>query len=188
MPIRTIPQVLTHNYNPEGPFLANLCDLPDDQAEAVLNRIRGSGKRSIKANYLRRRRETETWLIRERQRLLGGTPLSRPLYFFLGNFADGLDASRPGSIVIPLDAFPTDVLTFTYPDSMTSFSLGMGGNAASQRQPFHGQVFTLVGIENVIAAHGLPERQSLSDSIGKSDGYIETQIWDKRPILSFLSA
>lgn len=26
--MNTIPKVVTHNYDPEGAFLANLCDLP----------------------------------------------------------------------------------------------------------------------------------------------------------------
>src|SRR5215471_1947 len=103
MPTRSLPAVLTHNYDPEAPFLANLCDLPDDEAEAVLSSIRASGRRHVRANYLRRRRETEAWLISERTRLLGATPRTSPLYFFLGDFADGLDASRPCSLVIPLD-------------------------------------------------------------------------------------
>lgn len=81
-------------YNSEAPFLAYLCDLPVDEAETVLNPIRPSGRRSIQPNYLRRRRYTEMRLIEERTRLLGTTPLERPLYFFFGDFADGCDVRR----------------------------------------------------------------------------------------------
>lgn len=109
----SLPPVLTHTYNSEAPFLANLCELPGDKAEVVLNRIRTSGRRCIKPNYLRRRRYTELRLMEGRTRILGTTPLERPVYFFLGDFADGLDPSRPCSLVIPLDAFSADILTFT---------------------------------------------------------------------------
>ncbi|RWM08975.1 MAG: hypothetical protein E5X80_06380 [Mesorhizobium sp.] len=61
--MNTIPKVVTHNYDPEGIFLANLCDLPTADAEKVLQRIRDSGKRTVKANYLQRRFDTEAWLI-----------------------------------------------------------------------------------------------------------------------------
>jgi hypothetical protein len=66
-----IPEVVTHNYDPEGIFLANLCDLPQAEAEQTVQRIRDTGKRIIKANYLGKRLETEAWLISERQRLRG---------------------------------------------------------------------------------------------------------------------
>lgn len=65
---------VTHNYDPEGVFLGNVCDLEPGEAECVLNRIRRSGRRQIKPTYLRRRFEAEAWLIAERRRLLGGTP------------------------------------------------------------------------------------------------------------------
>jgi len=33
--MKMIPQFITHNYDPEGIFLANLCDLPEVEAEQV---------------------------------------------------------------------------------------------------------------------------------------------------------
>ena len=108
-----IPQVLTHNYDPErGPF-RNICKLPPPEAESVLDEIRAAGHRRIKADYLERRLAVEDWLIRESRRKLGSARLGRPIYFFLGDFADGRDPSRPDSFVLPLAAFPWERATST---------------------------------------------------------------------------
>ncbi len=94
-----IPGIVTHNYDPlHGPF-RNICTLSDAEAQHVLDTIALSGKRLIRENYLRRRRRTETWLLSERQRKMGAPVTEHPIYFFLGDRADGLDRSRPESIV-----------------------------------------------------------------------------------------
>src|SRR5215468_1667306 len=117
------PGVVTHNYDPaRGPF-RNLCALPIPEAEAVLESIRRSGTRTIKPDYLQRRLDAETWLTTQSRLKLGETPLVRPIYFFLGDFADGLDRSRPHSFVLPLTALPPSAVTFTYPDSMSSLEI-----------------------------------------------------------------
>src|SRR5262245_52306072 len=114
-----LPEVVTHIYDPDrGPF-RNLCALPDIEAEGILEAIRASGRRRIRPVYLARRRATEAWLADECRRLLGDRPLRHPIYFFLGNFDDGKDPSRPRAIILPLSSLPTDALTFTYGDSMT---------------------------------------------------------------------
>jgi hypothetical protein len=38
--MRTIPEIVTHNYDPGGVFLANLCDLLPADAEQVLRLCR----------------------------------------------------------------------------------------------------------------------------------------------------
>ncbi len=176
-----MPAVVTHNYHPDAPFLANLCDLGDTEAEAVLDRVRSAGHRSIGAGYLRRRRETEAWLVREKRRLLGPTALARPVYLFLGDFDDGLDLSRPSSLVMPLDAFPAGTLTFTYPDSMASLPLGREARPA----PYHGRVFTSSEIRQIVADFGLPDRRPRLG--GSSHGFIEVQAWDDAPIRGYMA-
>jgi len=57
----TMPSHVTHNYDPDSAFLSNICDLPLLQAEAILQRIRQSGRRKIGSNYLERRHRTEEW-------------------------------------------------------------------------------------------------------------------------------
>lgn len=197
-----LPDVVTHNFDPaRGPF-RNLCALPDAEAERVLDEIRASGTRRIKADYLRRRRAVEDWLRAERRRKLGQklgtTRLDRPIYFFLGDFADGLDRSRPASLVLPLAAFPPEVLTFTYPDSMASLPLSRDDRLRAHRKAYHGKVFTLPEIAAVVARFGLPgdrwkpasdrwkppsDRWKTEESMCY-DRFIEVQVWDDRPLRS----
>jgi hypothetical protein len=118
-------KIVTPNYDPlHGPF-RNICALPDAEAQRILDTIALSGKRFIRENYLRRRRKTEAWLLSERRRKMGAPVIEHPIYFFLGDRADGLDRSRPESIVLPLAALPADMLTFTFPDSMASLPLSL---------------------------------------------------------------
>jgi hypothetical protein len=182
-----MPAVVTHNYDPEGAFLGNICDLDPSDAEQVLQRIRSSGRRQIKQNYLRRRLETEDWLIQERRRLLGDTRRERPIYFFLGNYADGKDSSRPCSLVMPLSAFSKDVLTFTMPDSMASFPIGTRDEFRAERQPYHGQVFSLDEIRQVIAEFGMPGDRWKTDHSRRFDRFVEVQVWDESPVIMHLN-
>ncbi len=185
--MNALPDVITHNYHPEGVFLANLCDLPPDEAEGILQSYRDLGRRTIKADYLRRRLDTEAWLIAERQRLLGHTRRARPIYFFLGDFADGKDPSRPCSLVMPLRAFSQSVLTFTFPDSMASLPIATLDSHRPERRPYHGKVFTLDGIMQVVEEFGLPGVHWQSDHLRRFDRFIEVQVWDERPIVEFLA-
>ncbi len=178
----SFPDVVTHNYDPtRGPF-RNICNLPRQEAESILTEIRTSGKSNIKDNYLPRRLAIEDWLISESDKKLASKTLERPIYFFLGDFADGLDRSRPRSIVMPLAAFSADMLTFTYPDSMASLPLAIRAHHRPRRKAFHGQVFTLDEIRKVIASWGMPDKTDPSISY---DRFIEVQVWNDTPLKRF---
>ncbi|MBW6420057.1 hypothetical protein KX729_01210 [Rhizobium sp. XQZ8] len=180
MPVFELPKIITHNHHPDGVLLANVCDLPLADAEKVMSRQRAATGRPLKANYLQRRFETEAWLIDARKHLLGPTPRHRPIYFFLGDFTDNSDPERPCSLVMPLDAFPPDVLTFTFPDSMASFAFGTLDKHAHERRPYHGRVFTLREIVDVVREFGFPDRNV------DTDRFIEVQVWDDKPVLDFI--
>lgn len=181
-----LPDVITHNYHPARGIGRNICHLPDSDAERVLDDIRATGGRHIRANYLKRRRKVEDWLIAERRRKLGETILDRPLYFFLGDFADGKDPSRPVSLVMKLAAFRPNSLTFTYPDSMASLPLATKEDHLAHRQDYHGHVFTLPEIEAVVARFGLPSDRHETDPTLKYEEFIEVQVWDDAPIKHLL--
>jgi hypothetical protein len=57
--MNVLPDVVTHNYHPDGVFLANLCDVPTDEAEKLLQRLGASGRGKLKADYLGRRLQTK---------------------------------------------------------------------------------------------------------------------------------
>ena len=176
------PKVMTHNYDPARGAFRNLCALPEAEAERLLDEIRATGKRRIKANYLRRRLEVEDWLLRESRKKLGPTSLERPIYFFLGDFADGRDLSRPKSFVILVAAFSPGVLTFTYPDSMSSLPIALRDEHLPHRKEYHGQVFTLDEVEDVVARFGMPGDRWRTDPSMRYDRFIEVQVWDDGPI------
>lgn len=176
------PDVVTHNYDPTRGPCRNIRELSEAEAERVLDEIRVCGLRSIKPDYLRRRKLTEDWLIRERRRKLGPTRLERPVYFFLGDFADGRDPSRPASLVIPLRDLPAETLTFTYPDSMASLPIGTGDDHRQRRKHYHGQVFTLDEIISVVAEFGMPGDRWRTDPGMEYDRFIEVQVWDDGPV------
>jgi hypothetical protein len=180
-----IPEVVTHNYDRRhGPF-RNICALPDAEAQHLLDNIALSGKRPVRENYLRRRRKTEAWLLTERRRKMGTPAIEHPIYFFLGDMADGPDPSRPESIVLPLAALPADMLTFTLPDSMASLPLSLHDEHKADRRSYHGKVFTLEEIGQVIAEFGLPAERWQTDRAVKYDRFIEVQLWDDRPLRQF---
>lgn len=177
-----LPKLVTHNYDPaRGPF-RNLCALPAVEAERILDEIRASDRRTIKVDYLARRHATEEWLYAECSRKLGVPPRRHPIYFFLGDFADGLDPSRPNAIVLPLVSLPPAAITFTYPDSMASLPLGTRKYHVAERRPYHGQVFTLDEIRQVVETFGMPNRNG--DSSTCFDRFIEVQLWDDAPLRS----
>lgn len=177
-----LPDIVTHIYDPaRGPF-RNLCSLGDHEAETLLADIAAAGHRTIKPNYLSRRRATEAWLLTQRTRKLGQPRLPRPIYFFLADMDDGADPSRPCAITLSLARFAAEMVTFTYSDSMASFLLGSRGDLASERWPPHGEVFTLDEIARLVAAVGLPGGGRPSDPAQRHDRYIEMQLWDERPL------
>jgi hypothetical protein len=178
-----LPPIITHNYDPaHGPF-RNICTLEYDEAERILEAIRRTGNRKYKPNYLQRRISTEEWLYAERTRKLGKPPLAHPIYFFLGEF-HWTDPARPLSIRIPLIEFSRQTITFTYPDSMTSLPLATLIEHQKDRKPYHGQVFTLDEIENVVSEYGIPGK--VIDRAGsRYDTFIEVQIWDENPLRKY---
>jgi len=186
--VNRIPEIITHNYDPDRGAFRNLCSLPEAEAEKILREIGASGKRRIKPSYLKRRFATERWLLAERIRKLGTAYLTHPIYFFLGNFADGRDPSRPQSILMPLAVFSPEMVTFTYPDSMASLPIATRDEHIVHRKGYHGHVFTLDEIRKVVAEYGMPRKQPATNDSIKYDRFIEVQVWDDRPIRKFVAS
>jgi hypothetical protein len=177
------PDIVTHNYHPARGIGGNICNLPHDEAERILDKLRALG-RNLRPHYLQKRLLVEDWLIAEKNGKLGSTQLKRPVYFFLGNFADGRDHARPESLVMPLAAFPSGALTFTYADSMTSYQFGVVGKHA-RPQPHYGQVFTRMEIEAVVATARAPLVKQVSGDWPEI--FVEVQVWDDRPIREWIA-
>ncbi len=179
------PDLITHNFDPAwGPF-RNLCAEGPDAARTILGGIASAGRRVVKPNYLPRRLATEAWLHARATEKLGSLGLANPIYFFLGDMADGADPSRPWSFRMPLAGLDPGAVTFTYPDSMASMPLGHREDLRAERQSYHGQVFSLDEIDAVIAVHGLPGDRWKHDPSRRFDRFIEVQVWDDRVLRPF---
>ncbi|HBS25136.1 MULTISPECIES: hypothetical protein [Thalassospira] len=177
-----LPDIVTHNYDPIRGRFQNICDLPRSEAELILQEIRKAHQSRLKANYLDRRFKVEEWLRSERHKLIGSTNRKTPIYFFVGDFADGKDPLRPKSLRMRLDTFPEDVVTFTYSDSMSCFENTNAGD--EQSPPFPRKLFTLKSLKEAVQKWGMPTNFSSTQS-GRQP-FIEMQLWDDAPLLKVL--
>lgn len=174
----SLPEIVTHNYDPSRGRFRNICDLPRSEAESILLEISDVHKSHPKANYLDRRLKVEEWLRSERFKMIGSTARNTPIYFFVGDFADGKDPLRPKSVRMPLDRFPEDVVTFTYSDSMSCFESAK--TLDEQLPPFPRKLFTLKTLMDTVQKFGMPEHPP-SEKGGKQP-FIEMQLWDETPL------
>jgi hypothetical protein len=72
-------------------MLKNLCNLPHNEAEAIIANLRSSGKRVwLHSGYLKDRHRVEEWLYREFENKGKKPHLRHPLYFVLGENDDFL--------------------------------------------------------------------------------------------------
>lgn len=179
-----LPDFLTHYYEAaDGPF-RNLSDLPAEQAEALLDRIRQAGRGFAarrRGDYLAIRHALEEE-IRHKFILKGGAPdRARPHYMILG--ADPwLLAWYPNGreLRIPLAAFDPLSVSFTYGDSFPALRVQDG-------KPYRGQVYRLDELPGLVAQYGLPQVWNPRGEAGP-ERYIEAQIWCDDPLEPYLPA
>jgi hypothetical protein len=126
-------------------------------------------------------------MLRERFVAAGGEPIRQaPHYFVLGTSA-WFAGLAPDMVVrtVPLAALPSAVTSVTYPDSITSMGLGAEFGLPTEHRPWHGAVFRLEELPEVVARHGLPidEAEGYADYVASPfEKYIEVQLWDDGPI------
>jgi hypothetical protein len=177
-----IPDFLSHYYEAsEGPF-RNLSDLPESEAEAVLQHIRQAGDRFAsqrQKDYLSVRRDLEG-RVRGLFTAKGGRPRrTHPHYLILGAcpwlktwYVDGRE------LRIPLAAFCPQIVSFTYGDTFPAMRFMDG-------KPTRGQVYTLGELPGLIHQHGLPQVWNPDGKYGP-ERYIEAQVWDDEPLQAYL--
>ena len=185
--------ILTHYYHENDRPFQTLSSLSD---EAALNVISSFQERtgavyqrfSNPVEYLRQRRVTENW-IRDEFIQKGGQPIVKyPQYFVVDRAAwieDGYNG-KSKTVQLSISTFHPDRISFTYPDSMISYWLkDRHFGAASPddlsvfyHPEYHGKVFRLHEINDIIKQFGIPERQWQTDLDRKYDIFIEAQVWE----------
>jgi len=177
-----LPDIVTHNYDPQRGAFRNVCDLPRAKADRILDEIRQSGQVDLKSNYLERRLRTERWLRETRQRVIGSTSRNTPIYFFVGDFDDAKDPWRSQSVQIPLSHFSENIVTFTYSDSMSCFEDRDASDC--HFPPFYRRLFTLTELKKTVQKHGMPKGGPKESSARKP--FIEMQLWDETPLTNLI--
>lgn len=185
-----IPEYLTHYYLPgRSPFLS-ISYLQGEELDKVIEELKemvkcGQFRRGFADWYIEERKNTEEFLRAEFSRKGGKPELMFPHYFVLGSSDSMQHNMAPGTkeIRIDLNEIPKEYLSFTYPDSVASRIMCKRNG---ERKPFHGQVFTLEEIIDVVSKYGFPK-----DTVEEVDGikfpvFIEAQLWSSEPIRDFL--
>lgn len=109
--------------------------------------------------YLKQRREAESWVRKEFIRK-GGQPVSVYPHYFVVERARWIEAGyneESLALQFPVSAFQPEQISFTYTDSMISYWLKNQTNKVFYRPEYHGQVFVLSEISQIIDAFGVPD-------------------------------
>ena len=165
------PDYLTYLFREGQAPLQTICDLDEPIAEGFLSHDtlwRGDG------TYLAHRKQHERYL-RDQFIARGGCPVRQhPIYMILGDSPAGphdLRLEYDYRVVIPLAAFPSHILSFTYPDSLYQVPLDDLGRLYLDRNA-RPTVYRLHEIAKVVETYRVYEY---------NNHYVEAQVWDDAP-------
>lgn len=172
----SIPNFLTHFYRKSQKPFQNICDLNIQTAEKILKEDinwRGDG------TYLSARIQHEE-LLRSMFIKKGGKPIRKnPIYMILGNSPTGphdLNNDYEQKIQLPLAIFKSDIISFTYPDSMYEILLNELDKLYLER----------TDSPQIYIMEELPYIAETFEVYAHNNHYIEAQIWDDKPIEEFM--
>ena len=178
---------LYHYYDKRsGPF-RSLTAVPPEEAERILARIRAERPDSLcaqrDAEYLERRRNTEAILRREFRAAGGITETDSPYYMVLGHSPWLSTWYEQGACLkIPAEAFDLRKVSFTYGDSMPTFS-----PRVTDGKEYRRKVYTYEGILEVIGRYGFPQDWN-DDGAHGPERYIEAHVWTREPIERYMNS
>ncbi len=144
------------------------------------------------ADYLQLRRQVEEWLHQEFIAKGGRPQTCHPIYMVWGRskwmetMVDKITLATTVEIQVPLALFREDTISFTYPDSMVSFSLNVERNPEYYLPEYHGQVFTLEEMRAILETNGPPGYRWGTELPSEMANYIEAQVWDHEPLLAYI--
>ena len=168
-----------------GPF-RSLTALPAEEAEKVLNQLKAERPDSLCAQrdetYIEKRRSCEALLRREFAAKGGIMDIPSPYYMvvehspWLSTWFEQGDFLR-----IPIEAFDTRKISFTYGDSMPTFSPRVNDGKEYRRK-----VYTYDEILEIIEKYGLPQDWNDDGSHGP-ERYIEAHVWCDDPVRQYIT-
>jgi hypothetical protein len=180
--------ILTHYHHKNDAPFQNLSSLAEEEALNVISTLRdrtGLVYRRFRnpKQYLKQRREAESW-VRQEFIKKGGQPASVYPHYFVIEGARWIKAGyneESLALQFPVSAFQPEQISFTYPDSMISYWLKSQTDQVFYRPEYHGQVFVLSEISKVIDAFGIPAEEWQTEETRKYDLFIEAQVWTSIP-------
>ncbi len=186
-------EYLTHYYNAGTTPFRSLSALTETEAIQIMKKLYVDdamwGRFKNPARYLQERKETELWVLKEFISK-GGCPQEEyPIYMIMGS-CDLLEKNTPDNklakIQIPISDFNEEDVSFTFIDSMFSFSLGREKSSEYYQPEYHGKVFTLTEILSIIKERGLPVDGWWGKLPDDFFPYIEAQVWNHKLLREYL--
>lgn len=176
---------LYHYYDKKvGPF-RSLSDLPVDEAERVLDRIRNDKPDTQCAkrqkSYIQDRLCYEK-ILREEFLKKGGKIERKTPYYMVVEHSPWLSSwyEDMSFIKIPIEEFDVNTLSFTYGDSHPTFS-----PKVNDGKEYRKQLYTYEEILDIIKRYGLPQDWNDDGKFGP-ERYVEVHIWCDETIKKYL--
>jgi hypothetical protein len=185
--VTPIPDFITHYHLADRRAFLNLSDLDEAALASVLSGLEttaasGVSERRFGPRYMPLRRATEE-LLRTRFIERGGRPTRRsPHYFVLGESAWFRGLYRVAAEVrVRLSDLPTEQVSVTYPDSITSMGLLAEFGIKVSPRAYHGNVYRIEEIPVLVERHGLLHATKPDTYKGHQfddfEHYVEVQVW-----------
>ncbi len=200
LPVLTVrgdPRVdyLAYYYESGTEPFRSLSALSDTDATRIMERLYVAHRGNLlferfedPAGYLHSRRQAERW-VRAGFIARGGRPQAAfPISMVLGSSRwieeHAPDPRAHAELRIPLSVFQEADVSFTYPDSMVSYWLYREKPPAYYRPEYHGMIFTIPEILELVERDGLPEgwTMPLPSHVGP---YVEAQVWNHQPLAAY---
>ncbi|MGM0508575.1 MAG: hypothetical protein ACQERZ_05355 [Fusobacteriota bacterium] len=147
------------------------------------------GRFNNPSQYLKERRNTEKWL-RNEFILKGGKPIEEyPIYMVLGKCEEiekNMKKEDLEKIIIPIDIFKRNEVSFTYIDSMFSLQLYKNKDSKYYHSNYHGKIFMLDEIKEIIEKKGKPHEIFENNLPEDFFPYVETQVWNHSILEKYL--
>ena len=169
-----------------GPF-RSLTSIPPEEAKDVILKIRQERPDSQCAQrhdrYVEYRHNCETILKREFA-AKGGVMEKDSPYYMVVEFSPWLSTwyEQPDFIRIPIEEFNLRTVSFTYGDSMPTFS-----DRCADGKEYRKKLYTYVEILEIIRKYGLPQDWN-DDGKHGPERYIEAHVWSDTPIAKYTEA
>ncbi|MBO7565003.1 MAG: hypothetical protein J6T40_09210 [Clostridiales bacterium] len=167
-----------------GPF-RSLTNIPPEEAKAVIEKIREERPDSLCARrddqYVQKRRNCEAILRREFVAKGGLMEKDSPHYMVV-EFSPWLSTwyERSEYIRIPIEEFDLRTVSFTYGDSMPTFS-----DRCADGKEYRKKLYMYEEILKVIEKYGLPQDWNDDGKFGP-ERYIEAHVWSEMPVARYI--